>query len=143
MSQRYPTPTASRLALAPGLLAAILLLAGVALVDTGWFTIFQYAISILAIIVCVFAVQGKQWWWILLLGPIAVLWNPIFPLDLDLVVWQILHLAAAAVFVAAGFVIRVKVAADGKKVTNASSGASAIPHNTPPKRGGRKSGRKR
>ncbi|SKA86006.1 hypothetical protein SAMN06295879_0859 [Agreia bicolorata] len=107
MSQRYPNPSFARLALAPGLLAAILLLAGVALIDSEWFTIFRYAISILAAIIGVFAFQAKQWWWMPALAVIVVLWNPIVPLELDLFVWQILHLAAAVVFVAAGLLIKV------------------------------------
>jgi hypothetical protein len=107
MSQRYPAQQAARLALAPGILAAIVLLAAVALVGTDWFTIARYVISILAAICCVFAVQGKQWWWIVGYAPIVVLWNPLFPIDLALLPWQIAHLIAAAVFVVGGFRIRV------------------------------------
>ena len=112
MSQRYPNPSFARLALAPGLLAAIVLLAGVALIDSDWFTIFRYAISILAAIIGVFAFQAKQWWWLPALAAIVVLWNPIVPLELELFVWQVLHLAAAVVFVAAGLLIKVPMAPD-------------------------------
>lgn len=112
MSERYPNPSFARLALAPGLLAAIVLLAGVALIDSDWFTIFRYAISILAAIIGVFAFQAKQWWWLPPFAAIVVLWNPIVPLEFDLLVWQILHLAAAVVFVAAGLLIKVPQAPD-------------------------------
>jgi hypothetical protein len=112
MSERYPNPSFARLALAPGLLAAIVLLAGVALVESDWFTIFRYAISILAAIIGVFAFQAKQWWWLPAFAAIVVVWNPIAPLQLDLLAWQILHLVAAVVFVAAGLLIKVPQAPD-------------------------------
>ncbi|WP_253259376.1 DUF6804 family protein [Subtercola boreus] len=106
-ASRYPTFT--RTALAPGLLAAVILLAAVAVIDSGWFTLFRYAIAILALIVSVFAYQAKQWWWIIGLVPIAVVWNPIVPLDFVPPVWYALHLAAAIVFVAAGLLIKIPV----------------------------------
>lgn len=111
MSQRYPNPSFARLGLAPGLLAAVLLLVAVVLVDTEWFTIFRYAVSILAAIVGVFAYQARQWWWLPALAAVVVLWNPVVPLDFDLLIWQILHLAAAVLFVAAGLLIKVPQAA--------------------------------
>ena len=112
MSQRYPNPSFARLALAPGLLSAVVLLAGVAVIDSDWFTIFRYAISILAAIVAVFAFQAKQWWWLPAFAAIVVLWNPIFPLSFEMLVWQVLHLAAAVVFVVAGLMIKVPQAKD-------------------------------
>lgn len=108
MSQRYPAQSAARLALAPGILAAIVLLAGVALVGTEWFTIARYVISILAAICCVFAVQGSQWWWLFGYAPIVVLWNPLFPIDLAMLPWQVAHLVAAVVFIVGGLRIRVQ-----------------------------------
>jgi hypothetical protein len=106
-NSRYPTFT--RTALAPGLIGAIALLAAVAVIDSGWFTILQYVISILALIVCVFAWQAKQWWWLIGLIPIAVIWNPVWPLDFDPPVWYAFHLAAAVIFVAAGLLIKIPV----------------------------------
>ena len=58
------------------------------------------------------AYQAKQWWWLPALAAIVVLWNPIVPLQLELFVWQVLHLAAAVVFVAAGLLIKVPMAPD-------------------------------
>ncbi|MEF2978156.1 DUF6804 family protein [Subtercola sp. YIM 133946] len=110
-ASRYPTYT--RTALAPGLLGAIALLAAVAVIDSGWFTILQYVISILALIICVFAWQARQWWWIIGLVPIAVIWNPVWPLHFDAPVWYAFHLAAAVVFVASGLLIKIPV--DTKK----------------------------
>jgi hypothetical protein len=80
-SNRYGRPAFRRTALAPGLLAGIALLIGVAFIETEGFIVIHYVVAILALIVAVFAVQARQWWWLPLLGAIAVLWNPVFPLD--------------------------------------------------------------
>jgi hypothetical protein len=108
MTNRYATPAFTRPALAPGILGAIALLAFIAVVgDPGWFTIARYVVSILALIMCVFAWQAKQWWWIPLLAAVAVLWNPVLPIDLPVVAWQIAHILGAALFVASGLFIKV------------------------------------
>ncbi|MEO7122884.1 MAG: DUF6804 family protein [Lacisediminihabitans sp.] len=114
MSATYPTRT-RRTALAPAILAVIALLIGVAVIDDGGFVIVRYVVSILALIVVVFAWQARQWWWIIGLVPIAVLWNPVLPIDLgqpDL--WLGLQYIAAIVFLAAG--ILIKVIDDEKRV---------------------------
>jgi hypothetical protein len=106
-SGRTSPPPFTRPALAPGLLGAIALMAFIAVVDTEWFTIARYVVSILALIMCVFAFQGRQWWWIPPLVAIAVVWNPVLPLDLPLLAWQIAHVVGAIVFVASGLLIKV------------------------------------
>ncbi len=106
-SARYPTRT-RRTALVPSILAVIGLLIGVALIDGDGFTVIRYVVSILALIVAVFAWQARRWWWLIALVPIAVLWNPIFPLDIGLPdVWLGLQYVAALVFIATGIFIKV------------------------------------
>jgi len=104
----YPTPAFRRTALAPALLGAVAALAGVALVDGDGFTIVRYVICILALIVAWFALQARHWWWLVLLVPIALAWNPVFPLDLDHDTWLLLHYLAAATFIAVGILVRVR-----------------------------------
>ncbi|MGX5681219.1 DUF6804 family protein [Schumannella luteola] len=106
MSASYPSP-ARRTALIPALLAAVALLVGVALIDGGGFTVIRYIVSIFALIVAVFAWQAKHWWWLIPLVPIAILWNPVFPIELGLPdVWLGLQYGAALVFIAAGILIK-------------------------------------
>jgi hypothetical protein len=112
MTSRYPTPAFRRTALAPGLLGAIVLLAGLALLDSSTFIVIRYVVAILALIVAVFAWQAKQWWWLAGLVPIAVLWNPILPLPLGGQWWVALQYAAAIVFIVAGILIKVPNADD-------------------------------
>ncbi len=84
------------------------LLIGSALITSDTFTVILFVVSIFALIVAVFAWQAGQWWWILGLAPIALLWNPVLPINLGMPeVWLGLQFVAAAVFMAAG--IRIKV----------------------------------
>lgn len=107
MSARYPTTT-RRTALVPSLLGAMALLIGSALITSDTFTVIQFIVSIFALIMAVFAWQAGQWWWIMGLAPIAVLWNPVLPIDLGLPdLWLGLQFVAAAIFIAAGIMIKV------------------------------------
>ncbi|KQO46849.1 MULTISPECIES: DUF6804 family protein [unclassified Frigoribacterium] len=105
-----PTPTApafTRPALAPGLIAAIALLAGTALLDSDVFTVFRYVVSIFALIVLVFAYRGRLWWALPLLAAVAVLWNPVFVVPLPAELWQGLQFVAAALMIAVGVLVKV------------------------------------
>lgn len=112
MSASYPTRS-RRTALAPGILAAITLLIGVAIITTDGFTVVRYVVSILALIVSWFAWQAKQWWWIIGLVPVAVLWNPVYVIDLSPIdlgmpdLWLGLQYGAVLLFLAAGILIRI------------------------------------
>jgi hypothetical protein len=107
VSASYPTPQFRRTALAPGILAAIVLLAGLALIGTANFIIIRFAVSILALIVCVFAWQAHQWWWLAILVPIAVLWNPVIPIEIGGDLWLGFQYVAALIFIVAGILIKV------------------------------------
>ena len=107
MSATYPSRR-RRTAIIPAVLAAIVLLAGLALLGTDGYLVIKFAVSILALIVSVFAWQARQWWWLIGLVPIAVLWNPIVPIDLgDAALWSALQYVAVIVFLVAGILIRV------------------------------------
>lgn len=105
-------PTFTRSALAPGLLGAIVLLAGLALLDSESFIIIRYAVSILALIICVFVIQARSWYWLIGLVPIAVLWNPIVILDLSGQGWVSAQFIAAIVFIIVGLRTKVPVRKD-------------------------------
>lgn len=108
MSARYPDRT-RRTALVPAIITVIALLIGVAIIDSDGFTVIRYITSIFALIVAVFAWQAGQWWWLVGLVPIAVLWNPVLPIDLGVPeLWLALQYLAAIVFIAAGVLIRVR-----------------------------------
>lgn len=107
-AQRYPTPQFRRMALAPAIVATIALLAGVGAIGGDLYLLIQFLVAILALIVAVFAWQAKQWWWIILLVPIAVIWNPVFPLGLEKDLLLALHYVAAIVFIAVGALVKVR-----------------------------------
>jgi hypothetical protein len=114
---RYGRPAFRRTALAPGLLAAIGLLVGIALIESEAFIVIRFVVSILALIVMVFAFQARHWWWIPVMLAIAVIWNPIYPFDAPPFEvggpwWLGAQYVAILVFVLAGIFIKVPYTPD-------------------------------
>jgi hypothetical protein len=109
---RYGRPAFRRTALAPGLLASVALLIGVALIETETYIVIRFIVAILALIVMVFAYQARQWWWMPLLLAVAVLWNPVYPFDIAGPWWLGAQYLAILVFVVAGGFIKVPYKAD-------------------------------
>ncbi|WP_440711684.1 DUF6804 family protein [Herbiconiux sp. YIM B11900] len=91
----------------PAVLGAIVLLASIGLTGTDFYLYVRYAVSILALIVVVIAIQHRRWWWGLPMLPLAVVWNPAWPFNFTEELWQILVLVGSAVFIAAGVAFRV------------------------------------
>jgi hypothetical protein len=110
-AQRYGVkdPGTRRLALIPGVIAAIALLVGVTTLYEGAFVVVQWIATIFAGIVGVFAFQARQWWWLPFLAAIAVVWNPVWPVVLDGTVARVLEYLSALVFLLAGWLIRVPI----------------------------------
>ncbi|GAB3385985.1 hypothetical protein GCM10027568_03760 [Humibacter soli] len=108
MPEQRSEPAFARLALAPGLLGAIVLIATLPLIgNDDWYIWVRYAVAILALIICVFAVQGKSLWWLIGLVPIAVVFNPVWPLPIPDIWLSVAHIAGAVIFIAAGVSIKV------------------------------------
>lgn len=110
MATRKPeTPaTRQRNALAPGIIAALTLFIGMAIMGTDFFTPVRYIVTILALIVTWFAIEAKRWWWVPVFIAIAVVWNPIMVIPIDGVVWVIAQPVAALAFLAAGVFVTVE-----------------------------------
>jgi uncharacterized protein DUF6804 len=104
---RYGAPTFRRLALAPGLLAAIVVIAGFALIEGTGFIFIRYAVAILALIIGYFAFQAKQWWWMPLLLAIAVIWNPVIPFGFSGIYWYGAQYVAIVVFILTAIFVKV------------------------------------
>ncbi len=82
---------------------------GLALLDSDGFLVIRFLVAILALILCVFVVQAKTWWWLIGLVPIAVLWNPVFIIDLHGQGWVAAQLVAALLFIIVGVLTKVPV----------------------------------
>lgn len=95
-----------RNALAPGLLAAATLFVSPALLESDWFTVVRFVVTILALIVAWFGIQERQLWWAPIFAVIALLWNPVIPFPAEGGVWIAAQPAAAVVFLIAGAVIK-------------------------------------
>ena len=88
---------------------------GMALLGSEWFIVIRYAATILSIIMIVFAIQGRMWWWLIPLVPIAVVWNPVLPLTIEEQAWPALQFLAAVAMVIAGIMIRVPTPREGRE----------------------------
>ena len=104
-----PDPGPRRLALAPGIIAAIALLIGAIDVGAGWFEVIRYVAAIFAAIVAVFAFQAKQWWWLPVFAGVAVAWNPVWIIPIDEPWWPAAQYLAAVAFLLAGWLIKVPI----------------------------------
>jgi hypothetical protein len=111
---RPAEPGFRRLALAPALVATVALLAGFALIESDGFVVIRFLVTILALIVVVFAFQARHWWWIPPLVAVAVLWNPVFPVDVPQPWWTGAQYLAILIFVLAGILIKVRVPATAR-----------------------------
>ena len=110
-----PDPGYRRLALAPGLIAALALLIGTAAIDDGPFIVVRYIVSIFALIVAVFAFQAKQWGWLPVLAAIAVAWNPVWIIPIAPPWWPGAQYVAAIAFLLAGWFIKVPIPEDQRR----------------------------
>ena len=103
-----PADGFQRNALAPGLLGGLICLVGAFALDWPGYTVVLYAVAILALICAWFAIQARQWWWLVGFVPIAVLWNPVLPFAFAGSYWMAAHVLAGAVFIVAGLLIKVR-----------------------------------
>jgi hypothetical protein len=100
-------PPFTRPALAPSLLAAVVLLACTAIVDSSAFVFARWGVTVLALIVLVFAVRGRAWWASVLMAAVAVCWNPLVVVPVPGEVWAALQIVAAALFIVVGILVKV------------------------------------
>ncbi len=103
------------MALAPALLAAIVLFVGIALIGQDAFQLVSWGVAVLALIVIVFALRARHWWWIPVFAAVAVFWNPVMPFGFDGPLWLGAQYVAIAAFIAAGVLIKVPTPGEGSR----------------------------
>jgi hypothetical protein len=105
-TERYPVRY-RRTALIPALLTAAILIF-TAPAGFAFATITLYVVTILSLIVAVFAWQAGQWWWGVAPVAVAVVFNPLFPLSLGAgTLAQVVPFAAAALLIASAVFVKV------------------------------------
>ncbi|THG29629.1 DUF6804 family protein [Naasia lichenicola] len=102
-----PRSAPLRPALLPGLIGALGLVIGAVVPAWSDWIVSSYLTSILALIIVVFAAQGRQWLWIIPMFAVAVLWNPVYPFGFSGTLWAAAHILGAAAFLATGLLMRV------------------------------------
>lgn len=108
-ANRQPRAAFTRPALAPGILGALVLFVGFALLDSDSYLFIRFGVCILAAIVAVFVWQARAWWWLLGLVPIIVVWNPAWVVELSGQWWVASNYVAALVLIASGVLVKVPV----------------------------------
>jgi hypothetical protein len=101
-----------------GLIGAALSLLSLADMPYGYYTFSRVALSALAVVLAIIAINNKVPGWIWGLAPIALLWNPAIPFHFAREIWAPLNLLAAVIFAICGFSLRralSPVAADEPK----------------------------
>ncbi|SEC07976.1 hypothetical protein SAMN04489806_2539 [Paramicrobacterium humi] len=106
-ASRYAEPEFSRPALAPGLLAAIVLMATVALFGSDWFLYVRFAVCILVAVMAVFVIQARRYAWLVVLVPVIVAWNPVWPFPIGGTGWFVAQLLVPIALVAVGVLVKV------------------------------------
>ncbi|PPG20375.1 DUF6804 family protein [Rathayibacter toxicus] len=104
---RSASQPGARMALAPGILTAIILLAGLPLVGGSSSDLIRYPVAILTAVMCWFVIRARAFLWLIALVPLVVLWNPVVPLSFPDAVWSSLHIAAVGVVCSVGMIVRV------------------------------------
>ena len=104
----FAKPDYRRTALAPAILGGLAALVGVLLIGSEPYLIVRFVVSILALVIAVFAWQARQWWWLAPLAAIAVAWNPAFIVPITGDLWLAMHYVAVLVFIVVGILVRVK-----------------------------------
>jgi hypothetical protein len=79
--------------------AAMILLVATARMPYGYYTFSRLSVTVVAIVLIVAAVRGRRLGWVFGLAPIAILWNPIFPVYATRAFWFPLDILAALLFV--------------------------------------------
>lgn len=84
---------------------------GLALLELDAFTVVRFVVSILALIMAVFAWQAKQPLWMIPTILVAIVWNPVLPLPFSGIAWIVAQFLAGVVLVATGILLQNKHAA--------------------------------
>jgi hypothetical protein len=114
-ASRYGDRGFTRPALAPGLIAAVVAFVGIALMGENAFTFTSWGVAVLALIILVFAIRGRQWWWVPVFVAIGVLWNPVVPFGFEGPFWLGAQYLAILAFIVAGVLIKVPTADAGSR----------------------------
>lgn len=101
-------PSRGRPVLIPALMAGVLLLAAVAPLEYGFYTVLRIAVTVIAIWIALASVRSRQVGWVVVAIVMAILFNPLFPVWLSKDAWAPIDVAGAVLVVLAGVFVRSK-----------------------------------
>lgn len=95
-----------RPALVAALLAAGLLVLGVAPLPSEYYQLLRAVLFFTMVLLSIIAWEADRRWWCLLTALVLLIWNFLIPLTLDKQIWVVLDVAAAAGLAAMGLLIK-------------------------------------
>ena len=101
-------PSRGRPVLIPALIAGVLLLAAVAPLEYGFYTVLRIAVTVVAVWIALASVRSRQVGWVVVAIIMAILFNPLIPVSLSKEVWVPIDVAGAVLVVLAGVFVRSK-----------------------------------
>jgi hypothetical protein len=74
----------------------------------GYYVLLRWVVSISAVFLVWAAYDLKKTFWVVLMGMVAILFNPLIPIHLDKETWVVIDLVVAVLFVVSMFKIKPK-----------------------------------
>jgi len=74
----------------------------------GYYVLLRWVVTISAVFLLSLAYESKKTFWVFLIGMVAILFNPIIPVNLDKETWVVIDFIVAIIFLASIFKIKYK-----------------------------------
>lgn len=74
----------------------------------GYYVLLRWVVSISAVFLVWIAYNLKKTFWVVLMGMVAILFNPLIPIHLDKGTWVVIDFVVAVLFVVSMFKIKPK-----------------------------------
>jgi hypothetical protein len=93
--------------LIPAVIAALMLFAAVANLPYDYFILLRWIVTVCAAIIFYAALEKEDNTWMIIMGAIAILFNPIWPVHLTKTIWIPIDIAAGILFIISIFFIKL------------------------------------
>jgi len=75
----------------------------------GYYVLLRWVVTISALFLLSLAYESKKTFWLFLMGMVAILFNPIIPVNLDKETWVVIDFIVATIFLISIFKMKPKI----------------------------------